>query len=264
MIKTKSSWAGQPISGTLSTGSQVFAALDWQDMVIQVGDPIRRKACDPSGQIRAFDIADQKALKARYGRYSNLQSINSEDTVTWSIFGCASPEPWLGTLFETVFGVAERPTNWTLDFWQRTPHPDTGSSNHGPEHDIIFQSPDWRYAGEAKWTRDIDGAQGRSRTISQLEMRAHWASSGIPSDQWGVIVIAPQSKLYKPARSAESVFRRYFTPSKDKYIPTLQADAISARAITWEQILEIVTGRTGFEEVAAYLKWRLEELEGQS
>jgi hypothetical protein len=169
----------------------VFAAIDWQDMVLQVGDAIRGKACVPSRQLRSFAPIDQPALKSRYGRYCDLQSINAEDTVTWSVFGCVSPEPWLGTLFDTAFGPSSRPATWGLDFWTRTAHPDTGSTANGPEHDVMFHAPNWRYAGESKWKQDIDGAQGRSGTISQLEMRAGWASAGIATGQWGVLVIAP-------------------------------------------------------------------------
>jgi hypothetical protein len=35
-------------------------------------------------------------------------------------------ESWLNVALNPVFGAADRPTKWKLDFWTRAPHPDTG------------------------------------------------------------------------------------------------------------------------------------------
>ncbi|HUY34917.1 MAG TPA: hypothetical protein VMV69_19375 [Pirellulales bacterium] len=40
-----------------------------------------------SNQLNAFEPADHRTLTDRLGYYCNLQSIHSEDAITWSFFG---------------------------------------------------------------------------------------------------------------------------------------------------------------------------------
>ncbi len=70
----------------------MFAALDWRDVVLASGGPIERKAASASARIRDFAPDDRLLLTACDSRYCDLQSIRSEDTVTWSAFGVYSVE----------------------------------------------------------------------------------------------------------------------------------------------------------------------------
>ena len=60
--------------------------------------------------LRNFPPKDHAQLTSTLGHYSNVQSINSEETVTWSVFGAANPTPWLPDLRALAFGPAVRPS----------------------------------------------------------------------------------------------------------------------------------------------------------
>jgi len=43
-----------------------------------------------SRQLRAFNEMEKEMLTTKLGYYTDLQSINSEDAITWSVFGTIS------------------------------------------------------------------------------------------------------------------------------------------------------------------------------
>src|SRR4051812_24341250 len=101
---------GITIDGARSHGSGVFAAHDWRLMALEPhGAPIIAKANQSSTKtLRSFLSIDHAALTSTLGHYSSVQSINSEDTVTWSVFGATDPTPWLSDLLTVTFGPAIR------------------------------------------------------------------------------------------------------------------------------------------------------------
>ncbi len=249
---------GRTIEGSRSTGSGVFAAFDWEQMVPALGPAIEGKALTEQGRVADFPLADHDRLKAKLGHYSKVQSANSEDTVTWTVFGLGNNVDWLPELLDFAFGRTPRPVEWQTRLWCRDPHPDTGSTANGPEADVVLTAPGWRFDFEAKWLQDIDGKQGKSRTLSQLDMRANSARlSADEESQWGVLVIAPSSHIYPKARSSSSVFRRYFEPSINGYRSRTTARDLHAAIVTWEQILAILQNHPAQQSRADYLDWRL-------
>lgn len=163
-------WDGRAIPGVASTGSGVFAALDWIDMIYgSPGPAIEQKASCASRQLRSFRENDRPALTRVLGHYSNVQSSNSEDTVTWSVFGGAEKSRWINTVLECAFSQAELPSKWNLEFWERTPHHDTGVRLYGPEADLQISAPGWYYVIEAKWCKDLDDNQGKNRDMTQAD-----------------------------------------------------------------------------------------------
>jgi hypothetical protein len=249
-------WDGCDIHGARSRGrGRVFAAFDWRDLVLATGGPIERKAQMSSGRLSAFDPGSQVALKKRDGCYCDLQSINSEDTVTWSVFGVYSIDLWAGDLLSLAF-PADHSAVWNVLFWQRLPHPEDGKIQHGPEADVILKSDStWAYAIEAKWTADIDRKQGRSLDKTQLEMRAASVKSQL--------VIAPKPSRYQHARRVQSTFCQYFQGAGDQYVPTPKATALGVKAITWEQIEQLLANcpEAAAIEASTYLRWRLAQLD---
>lgn len=257
------SFQGRAIEGARSTGlSNVFAAFDWKDMLFEApGAPIERKAKCPSRQKRAFDPSDWPALTRVLGHYSDVQSENSEDTVTSSIFDGAGSKTWLNALLVKAFGQANRPDQWNLKLWERAPHPDTGETASGPEADVQISAAGWLFVVEAKWCQDFGRDQGRSRDKDQVEMRSlQAAATGFPSNQCGVLVIAPRRDRYKHARITSSTFSRYFTVIGDHYVPTAAATSHGAVCVTWEQIAEVLDAN-GEQLRASYLRWRLGRLD---
>lgn len=251
-------WDGREVRGARSRKSHVFAAFDWRELTLRPGTAIEQKARKDRRSALAFREEDRAPLKMRAGAYSKAQSINSEDTVTWSVFGAHDPNPWIPGLLDHVFGAAERPTGWKVEFWKRAAHPDTGKVHHGPESDVTLTAVGgWCYVVEAKWLQDLDAAQGVGGKTSQLQMRAHTARILGCAGCWGALVIAPGPNLYPYAKRSGSVFGRYFEPADDGYRPTAVADELGARAVTWEQVAELLPSTTTGKEVRAYLKWRL-------
>ena len=255
-------WDGREIHGVCSGGSGkgVFSAFDWRDLVLGTGEPIKQKAARGSRHVKAYNIEAQEALIKRDGRYCSLQSISSEDTVTWSVFGLY--DFWIGDLLSLVFGASACPLGRRITFWKRWPHPETGGF-YGPEADVLIESgTSWSCAVEAKWLKtDIDGKQGRNRSKTQLEMRA-------ACEIKNQLVIAPRPSRYPPA-TGDKIFPRYFEAVGDKYKLTSEASALPGviRVITWEQIAELLDIRANAEpdaaEIVSYLRWRLDKLPEQ-
>lgn len=259
-MTTITRWDGKTIHGVSSTGSGVFAAYDWKDMVFgAVAGPIEQKAACGSKQARAFSDEDLHDLRRLYGRYSDVQSVNSEDTVTWSVFAGSERAKWLSALIDEAFGHQACCREWSLQFWQRTPHPDTGESASGPEADVLVSAQDHFYVVEAKWTSDLGKAQGAARDKTQLEMR-HGQAIGSECRNTGVLVIAPRPAVYSHAHVERSVFRRYFVPDGNGYARTAAAEHLKAVCVTWERIAELMD-LCGEGDRAAYLRWRLALIE---
>jgi hypothetical protein len=249
------SFDGILIEGVV-TGSGVFAAFNWERLVLApLGDPIVRKSrAKAEKRLSGFPQRDRARLTEKLGHYSDVQSVNSEDTVTWSVFGCARDEGWLNDLLAEVFGPAERPELWDLSLWSRIRHPDTGSSAHGPESDVVLENGEWKYVIEAKWTSDISIHKNGQ---NQIQMRAYQAHmNDAPPEKTGVIVVAPRAARYRCALHEDSIFRRYFAPQGDGYAQLGPARELNAQALTWERLVDIIAGR-GRPQLQKYLNWRL-------
>jgi len=251
-------YQGRQVRGTRSLGSGVFAAFDWREMVLNPGDEVIRKAKSEKGRLSDFPIEDHEKLTACLGHYSRLQSANSEDTVTWSVFGASSLHGWLPQVLAAVFDEPMLPSRWSARFWERQKHPDTGLIEHGPESEITLIADKWCIEVEAKWRSDLDGKQGKGRQTSQVQMRAHTArqNSG-PSGKYGVLIVVPSPKRFPPSRRGDSVFRRYFDVDGESYLCRPPAAEANARVITWESLADALDGNEQMQSTADYLRWRL-------
>jgi hypothetical protein len=255
MGSTIQGFDGTLIEGSISN-SGVFAAFDWERLVLPpIADPIIGKArAKADVRLRGFPEPDRDRLKEKLGHYSDVQSLNSEDTVTWSVFGRAHEEGWLNDMLADVFGPAERPESWKLSLWTRIQHPDTGVVEHGPESDVVIECGAWRYVIEAKWTSPITAHKNGQ---NQIQMRAYQAQlNGTSREKSGVIVVVPQPARYRCAITGEGVFCRYFAPQACGYVQLDAARELNAKAVTWERLLEIIDGR-GHPRLQDYMEWRL-------
>lgn len=255
MKTTIHSFDGTSIEGSRSR-SGVFAAFDWERLVLPpIGAAILSKARhSANGRLKSFPPEDHQQLKDKLGHYSDVQSINCEDTVMWSVFGCADQEAWSTDILTEVFGYASRPRNWQMKLWSRIPHPDTGLIESGPESDCVLQNGMWRYVIEAKWASDISR---HKHGKDQLEMRAYQAQlDAVSPETSGVIVLVPSPARYPCAHNGSTIFRQYFEPAGDSYAQLDLAKARNARALTWERLVELIRGR-GRPRLREYLEWRL-------
>ena len=246
-------------SGTAATG--VFAAFDWRQLALDPIGPrlISKAAQNAATMLRHFQPQFHAQLTADLGHYSNLQSINSEDTVSGSVFESHDPKYWLNAMLDAAFGVAARPSAWRVGLWERTVHPDTGTTANGPEADVVLDAEGWRYVIEAKWLSDVEDGQGAGRNLTQLDLRAHHAAAGgAPQSQRGVIAIVPTPQRY--LCKSRPVFSSYFEPDGSTYRALPRAVALGAQVVTWESIAGLLARSPTTANVKDYLLWRLSNI----
>lgn len=135
-----------------------------------------------SSLFRGRTPEDTAAATSGLGHYCDLQSLNSEDAVTWSFFGnlaYASPDQRLATLNRLLESsntqtVNDPPICW---LWRRLPNPEKPESNGGPEIDFAFLCETTLVLGEAKWNSSLGQGQGIERNRSQLYLRARYCDT---------------------------------------------------------------------------------------
>lgn len=108
---------------------------------------------------------DDRVAREGLGYYCDLQSLNSEDAVTWSFFGTLAYMPSLDRkrvcagLFKRM-GLPAPDEQVVVWLWRRIPHPEKPESGGGPEIDFGLMSRDSLVLGEAKWNSPLGTGQG--------------------------------------------------------------------------------------------------------
>lgn len=240
-------WRGRSIAVAVSSGG-VLAVVDPWDNFVATGvrpwpPPELIQKIYKSRQGRAFSDA---ASNVTLGFYSDLQSIHSEDAITWSVFGPViydrreAREAFVRDLFSAIDiqASAEHANVW---LWRRLPHPDTLVSG-GPEIDFGIHTDDVFLLGEAKWRSPVGAAQGVNRQKDQLTLRREFCEKYgrrlLPNVRRFAIVGVSWNGGMLPRTDAE-------------------ADGISlhARDVSWRQIAAIDSHPCA-QEIRAYLDWK--------
>jgi len=129
-----------------------------------------------SNHTNAFQGNQFETCKAGIGYYCDLQSLHSEDAITWSVFGTIAranqtqKEKWVADLFALLDLRAASPDHADIFLWRRIPHPDTLVPG-GPEIDFGIMTSNALILGEAKWLSDIGSGQGKNRDKDQIRLR---------------------------------------------------------------------------------------------
>ncbi len=133
-----------------------------------------------SKHLSAFTPGEEVLTKT-FGFYSDLQSLHSEDAITWSVFGpiaYASPEQrkFFVRAFLELLEIPTKPISTAnVWLWRRLPHPDNLVSG-GPEIDFGVQTDDVFLLGEAKWMSKIGVGQGVGHDKDQIVLRREFCS----------------------------------------------------------------------------------------
>jgi hypothetical protein len=201
-----------------------------------------------SRQARAYRGQHLKAATAGTGYYSDLQSVHSEDAVTWSLFGpLAYAAPAVRAEFAAqilgltgVSDAGDRAAHIWL--WRRLPHPDTLVPG-GPEIDFGIQTAHTLVLGEAKWRSSVGTAQGVDGSKDQIELRAQFCrergATLYPSvSQFVILGVSPK-------RSGLS--ERY---------ANLNGESVVIRESTWRE-LGALSANPWRDEFLAQLDWRM-------
>jgi len=198
-----------------------------------------------SRQIRAFAGEEEKTCKSGLGFYCDLQSIHSEDAITWSVFGTAGRSSqrdlasWLTDLFSLIDISGLETKDADVFLWRRVPHPDTLVPG-GPEIDVGISTANALILGEAKWQSGVGAAQGKLKDKDQIQLRGEFLK------KYG-------SSLF-PNRSTFVVLGISLFPGAFK---DTTPDGILFRSTTWEKVCSLAT-HPHAQELGRYYRWKKE------
>ncbi len=171
-------WRGREVEVAVSAGGVLALAIPWDNMVRTGVSPwpppeLLQKVYQ-SRQVRAFVGADNAAATRVLGFYSDLQSIHSEDAITWSVFGpvsYAAREVRAGFVCD-LLGLIDVPCDpfetATVWLWRRLPHPDTLVPG-GPDASLLLSA-------SAPITY-VSAQPGRVNPSTTLRYYARWIPS---------------------------------------------------------------------------------------
>lgn len=245
-----SDWREREISIARSKGGVLAVADPW-DNLIRTGvrpwpAPELIQKIYQSRQVRAFVDAEHTAATSKLGFYSDLQSIHSEDAITWSAFGpIAYAELKTRVAFVKEFldsiGVQGTASHAHVWLWRRLPHPDTLVSG-GPEIDFGIQTDDVFLLGEAKWRSGVGERQGKNQDKDQLTLRREFCQKYgrrlLPDVRQFVVVGISWEGGMLPRSDAEE-----------------EGVGLHARDTTWEAVASIQSHPCA-DELRAYLRWK--------
>jgi hypothetical protein len=251
-------WNGREIT-VATTRRGVTAIADASDNVIRGGvDPwpppeLVQKAYQ-SRHVQSFDEQELTGATGVRGFYSDLQSINSEDALTWSVFGplvYGTPESRqrfsseLLTSLEVPLASAAPTHIW---LWRRLPHPDTLVPG-GPEIDVGMHVGDTVVYAEVKWRSSIGTAQGVAGDRNQIELRQQFCQKYgeklYPgAKRFVVLGIAPERGMIPRADEscgAVEILHRSTTWSELAALTSLPHQAEFQRYLDWKTRLSSAT-----------------------
>jgi len=198
-----------------------------------------------SRQIRAFTGEDEKTCTSGVGFYCDLQSIHSEDAITWSVFGTVarSSQSEMKVLLGDLFRLLDLPDLQDDDaeifLWRRLPHPDTLVPG-GPEIDVGISTANALILGEVKWQSGVGVAQGKMRDKDQIQLRGEFLKKYGPR-------LFPNRTVYVVL--GISLF--------DDAFKDTTPEGITFRSTTWENICSLAS-HPHAEEVWRYFNWKKE------
>lgn len=245
-------WKGQEINACRSRGKSRTLAL-----VNPLENLLRGNVClwpPPeitqklyhSDHLRDFPEEDHAALKSHLGFYCDLQSIQSEDAITWSYFGplvYADPDSrarFLTAFFRVLDMPATNVSNSVVWLWRRTIHPEKMDMG-GPEIDFGITTEDIVVLGEAKWKSPEAKEQGLNKNRGQIELRVQLCEqyASIFGDKKIFVVVALSlSGEMVSAQTQESKGR-----------------IVALRDITWDKLARIPE-HPFQREFSQYLEWK--------
>ncbi|MBT3273582.1 MAG: hypothetical protein HN368_10520 [Spirochaetales bacterium] len=175
-------WNGDEIEVAESRGGVIATSHPFDNVVstgVRPWPPIELiQKCVQSRHEKGFSEENARICIAGLGYYSDLQSLHSEDALTWSVFGTISRADiairakWVLAFFDLLSLECTPSENTEVALWRRIPHPEKpiGESN-GPELDFAIFTDAASVFGEAKWRAKVATNQGVSGKKSQMELR---------------------------------------------------------------------------------------------
>lgn len=244
-------WRGRPLEMAQSVGGVRAFKHPWDGVVrgnvTPWPPPELTQKLYQSRQARAYRDDELTTATAALGYYSDLQSVHSEDAVTWSLFGplvYGRPDEratYTAELLSVLLGDDQEPRPANLWLWRRLPHPDTLVPG-GPEIDFGIQTERVLLLGEAKWRSQVGSAQGADGSKDQIRLRVDFCEKYgralYPSVQRFVVLLVSQQQ------GALTEEQRGLASARTTVLET-----------TWEQIGALASNPWR-DEFLAQLRWR--------
>lgn len=188
----------------------------------------------------SFDGVDLETVTSDLGYYCDLQSIHSEDVITYNFFGTTGDRStdvlnWLTDRLELPGGNNE----CEITLWRRIPHPDTLVSG-GPELDAILIGDKTVIIVEAKWKSSEGKGQGKSGTKTQLQLRNEWFA------KYGRQTFGDRRMVILGVTAYDD----------DMVLPEPDAQWIEMAMLTWRDLTEC-DPHPHVEEYARYYRWKV-------
>ena len=244
-------WLDRPIELATSVGGVRASFSPWEGVVR--GDvapwppPELVQKAYQSRQVRAFRDEELTRATSALGYYSDLQSVHSEDAVTWSLFGPLAYAPseeraaYASELINHCLGDTTSPSPAHIWLWRRLPHPDTLVPG-GPEIDFGVQTSSTLVLGEAKWRSGVGQSQGAGGQKDQLQLRVEFC------EKYG-------GKLYPTVERFVVLFVSQARGSLTEAQLALSSERVRVVKATWAE-LGSLRSNPWRSEFAAQLAWR--------
>ena len=239
MSEILTDWNGKEIAIARSKGGKI-SVCNYEDNLIIPSrtvwpHPDITKKLYKSNHSKDFEPSSHCALEAKLGFYCDLQSLRSEDAITWSIFGTLnyfSKSLQVQSVNSMLEAIGEEPNvnNCLIQLWTRIAHPDTLVSG-GPELDFQIVGDNVVIFGECKWTAKVAENQGKQKNKNQLQLRKEYL------EKYG--------KQTFPNVSRQLVIVVGLTKPQNPICPT----------ITWEEICNN-TQHPLKQEISRYYHWK--------
>lgn len=252
-----SDWNGHPIEVVESRGGVPPVCRHYSNLL-----RVDRGAAEPAEIAQKlyrskhegdFHPGDRNSLKSYLGYYTDLQSLHSEDAITWSVFGTVAKSDeavrtrWTAELFGEVGLGSGRPDHSDITLWRRVPHPQTNSPD-GPEIDFSISTEDTLLLGASKWTSKVARGQGIHRDLDQIEMRLMYL------ERYGRTTSVLDKTTGLPRHKRLAVLLVSIDP-----VPVSQnwmREDITTLSTTWERVCALKSHPFA-DELGRYYRWKL-------
>jgi hypothetical protein len=245
-------WRGTEVEVARSAGGVLALSTPWENLrhtgVQPWPPPELIQKMYQSRHTAAFRGPEAAIATKALGFYSDLQSLHSEDAITWSVFGPivygteAVRAAFAAALLRLIGLPGERVSAATVWLWRRLPHPDSLVPG-GPEVDFGIQTDDVFLLGEAKWLSAVGASQGIDRNKDQFTLRrefcAKYGRRLIPGCRHFVVLAVSLAGSLIPTVDTEA-----------------DGVALHARDAVWKDVVGL-DAHPEASELRAYFSWKL-------
>lgn len=188
----------------------------------------------------------QAVATERLGFYCPLQSVNSEDAMTWSVFGpvmygTASDRVSLLNWICDRSGLPSENSICAVDLWRTIAHPQKPAASNGPELDAVLVGDRAVAFVEAKWGSPEGTGQGPSGTATQMQLRREYL------DRFGAQVFGERHFI---------VLGVVLEGAVEKVTPP-DSERVVTRSLTWADLCDW-NGHPMSDQLRAYYEWKLQ------